>query len=293
MSPTYLDYLPPYPYAAVLDFLAARAIPGVEYVEDGVYWRTASLPGDGQNMLAGWVRVSHAPQRNALAVSMSETLVQVAPRVLERVSHLFDLSCDPEEIYAALAPMNAIRPGLCVPGTRLPGSFNAFEMAVRAVLGQQVTVKAARTLAGRLVNAFGEAVATDLPGLTHVFPAPERLLALDGPLASHLGPLGILAMRSRAIDGLARAFAQKTIDFEPGAEPQAELKKLCAIPGIGNWTAQYIAMRTMGWTDAFLEADAGVKKALAPATAKEMLHMAEAWRPWRSYAVVNLWNSLH
>ena len=293
MSPTYLDYRPPYPYTAMLDFLAARAIPGVEHVEDGVYWRTVSLQDDGQNTLTGWVCISHAPERNALTVSMSETLDRVESQVLERVSQLFDLSCDPEEIYAVLAPMNDIRPGLCVPGTRLPGSFNAFEMAVRAVLGQQVTVKAARTLAGRLVRAFGEEVATDIPELTHVFPAPERLLALDGPPESHLGPLGILAMRARAIDGLARAFAQKTIDFSPKAEPQVELKKLCAIPGIGNWTAQYIAMRTMGWTDAFLETDAGVKKALAPATAKEMLHMAEAWRPWRSYAVVNLWNSLH
>ena len=188
--------------------------------------------------------------------------------------------------------MNGIRPGLCVLGTRLPGSFNAFEMAVRAVLGQQITVKAAGTLAGRLVNAYGTPIETGIEGLTHAFPTPEDILALGEPIENHLGPLGITGARSRTIRKLSKALEQREIDFDHCVQPEKEMKKLLEIPGIGNWTAQYIAMRTMEWPDAFLETDVGVKKALLPHSSKELLEMAEAWRPWRSYATINLWNSL-
>jgi AraC family transcriptional regulator of adaptative response / DNA-3-methyladenine glycosylase II len=188
--------------------------------------------------------------------------------------------------------MNDIRPGLCVPGTRLPGCFNAFETAVRAILGQQVTVKAASTLAARIVTAYGTPAKTDIAGLTRVFPTPQDILAIEEPIENRLGPLGIIASRAKAVYNLARELDQGKIDLDVCARPEAEMEKLLAIPGIGNWTAQYIAMRTMGWPDAFLQTDIGVQKALYPYNAKERFQMAEKWRPWRSYATINLWNSL-
>ncbi len=281
-----LGYRPPYRWEEMLRFLAGRAIPGVEVVQDGEYARTVRVTrADGQHA-EGWLRVGHKPQTNALAVMVSETLLPVLPHVLARARHLFDVRCDPHAVHETLSAMNAIRPGLCVLGTRLPGCFNAFELAVRAVLGQHITVKAARTLAARVTHAFGAPIETCVDGLTHVFPSPDDLLD------KNLGPLGVISSRSQTIVELARAFARNDIDLDHGAQPEDELRKLTRIRGIGNWTAQYIAMRAMGWPDAFLETDAGVKKVLAPRTSKELLDMAEAWRPWRSYAVINLWNSL-
>lgn len=287
-----LGYRPPYRWKEVLDFFAVRAIPGVETISGGEYLRTVHLQDAEGKHVYGWLRAGHNPNKNALTVTVSETLLSVLPQVLAKMRHLFDLYCDPYTVYETLAQMNNIRPGLCVLGTRLPGSFNAFEMAVRAVLGQQITVKAASTLAGRLVISYGAPIQTGIEGLTHVFPSPEDILALDGPIENHLGPLGIIAARARTIYELAKALEQGKIDFGLCAQPETEMKKLLAIPGIGSWTAQYIAMRTMEWPDAFLETDAGVKKALAHYTSKELLEMAEAWRPWRSYATINLWSSL-
>lgn len=287
-----LGYRPPYNWDKMLCFLAERTIPGIEKVENNMYMRTVHLITPEGKHVYGWVRVEHKPKKNALAVTMSEALLPVLPQVLVRVKRMFDLYCDPYAVYETLQAMNDIRPGLCVLGTHLPGCFHAFEMAVRAVLGQQITVKAARTLAGRIVNSYGTPIQTGIEGLTHVFPSPEDILTLDGPIENHLGPLGVIAARSRTIYELAEAMVQRTIDFGPCAQPEEEMKKLMEIRGIGSWTAQYIAMRAMEWPDAFLETDIGVKKALQPFTSKELAEMANAWRPWRSYAVINLWNTL-
>lgn len=287
-----LGYRPPYPWEQMLHFLAGRAISGIDMVKNDEYMRTVHLVTAEKKHVYGWVRVGHKPKKNALTVTVSETLLPVLPQVLARVRHLFDLYCGPDAIYETLRVMNDIRPGLCVLGTRLPGCFNAFEMVVRAVLGQQITVKAANTLAARIVDTYGMPIQTGIEGLTHVFPSPEDILALNGPIENHLSPLGVIAARAKTIYELARAIVQGEIDFGLCAQPEEETKKLMAIRGIGSWTAQYIAMRAMEWPDAFLETDAGVKKALHPYTSKELLKMAEAWRPWRSYATVNLWNTL-
>jgi len=287
-----LGYRPPYCWQEILDFFAGRAIPGVEVVKNGEYLRTVHLVTAKEKHVYGWVRVGHRPKRNALIVTVSDTLSFVLPQVLGRIRHLFDLYCDPAAVYGTLSSMNDIRPGLSVLGTRLPGSFNAFEMAVRAVLGQQITVKAASTLASRIADTYGTAIQTEIEGLTHVFPSPEDILALDGPIENHFGPLGVTAARSKTILELARALVNGAIHFDRCARPEEEIAKLMTIRGIGSWTAQYIAMRAMEWPDAFLETDVGVKKALEPYTSKELLNMAEAWRPWRSYATINLWNTL-
>jgi len=287
-----VGYRPPYPWEEMLNFLAGRAIYGVDIVKDNKYMRTVHLVTAEGKHVYGWVQVGHRPSKNALTVTVNETLLPILPQVLARVRHLFDLHCDPNAVYETLQTMNDIRSGLCVLGTRVAGCFNAFEMAARAVLGQQITVKAASTLAARIVDAYGTPIQTGVEGLTHVFPSPEDILALEGPIENHFGPLGVIATRSKTIYGLARAIARGEIDFDLCAQPEEEIKKLMTIRGIGGWTAHYIAMRAMQWPDAFLETDVGVKKALEPYTSKELLKMAEAWRPWRSYAVMNLWNSL-
>lgn len=285
-------YRPPYAWAQLIKFLALRTIAGVETVTEDAYMRTVQLPLPGGGQAAGWIRVTNAVSKNQLSVTVSRTLLPVLPQVLKRVENLFDLSCAPNTVYEALKSMEKIRPGLSLPGIRLPGCFEPFEMAVRAVLGQQITVKAAGTLAARFTQAFGTTVQTGIPGLTHSFPDIQKILSLTLPIENRLGPLGITAARSKTILALASALAGGCLSLTPGADPARQMAALQNIPGIGSWTAQYIAMRTLQWTDAFLETDAGVKKALSPRSAKEMLALAEAWRPWRSYAVLNLWNSL-
>ncbi len=286
-----LGYRPPYAWRQIIDFLAGRAIPGVETVKGGSYLRTVHYVNGEQKHIYGWLRVEHRPKKNALAVTVGSALLPALPHLLARVRNLFDLYCCPDVVYETLATMNSIRPGLCAPGVRLPGCFDAFEMAVRAVLGQQITVKAAGTLAGRLAQAYGAPVDTGLGGLTHTFPSAQDIAALPGDIADRLGPLGITGARAKIILGLAQKVVSGELDFTLCARPEAEIKKLLAIPGIGPWTAQYIAMRGLGWPDAFPHTDLGVKKALAPLSEAEILETAEDWRPWRGYAVINLWNS--
>lgn len=284
-----LRYRPPYRWEALLAFLEQRAIPGVEKVEEGAYLRTVGLKS-GESLHTGWLKVAHVPEREALSVTVSASLLPVLPQVLSRVRHLFDLYCEPETIYEALKGMNELHPDLCRPGTRLPGCFDPFEMSVRAVLGQQITVKGATTLAGRMARALGTPVETGVEGLDRLFPTTGELLALSGPLAEHLGPLGVISARSRTIEGLARVMEEGTVDFDCPAQPREEAEKLLALPGVGPWTAQYVAMRTMGWADAFPGTDLGIVKALAPRTKKEIETLSETWRPWRAYAAINLWN---
>lgn len=287
-----MGYRPPYQWRRILEFLALRAIPGIEIVQNDEYLRTVNLSAGKRQRVHGWVRVGQQPQKNVLVVTMDDALLPVLPQVLARIRHLFDLYCDPATVYETLASMNVVRPGLAVPGTRLPGCFDFFEMAVRAVLGQQITVKAATTLAARLVEAYGTPIETGIGGLSHAFPSPEDIIALDGPAEDRLGPLGITGARASTILELARALVRGSITLDLCAQPEVEMEKLMAIPGIGPWTAHYIAMRGMGWPDAFLDTDYGVKKALAPRTPKEISALAEMWHPWRSYATVNLWHSL-
>lgn len=305
-----LGYRPPYLWEDMLRFLSARSIQGVDLVKDQCYWRTVRITDPKKGVIRGWLKVSHQLEKHALRVSISDSLLPVLPQVLGRVRHMFDLYCDPDVILLALAspdpaPLkNAaflrlpadvngkIHPIPFHPGVRLPGCFDPFEMAVRAVLGQQITVKAANTLAGRIAAAYGEPLDTDIDGLTHTFPTPEVFSGLDGAIENHLGPLGVTSARAKTIRALSEAFLQNTISFGVCADPETETGKLLAVPGIGSWTAKYIAMRTMAWTDAFLETDAGIRKAVDGPTPKELLRISESWRPWRSYAVVTLWNSL-
>lgn len=286
-----LGYRPPYRWEEMLDFLAARAIPGIERIKNDAYMRTVHLTDKLGKPHDGWIKITHRKQKNRLDVTLSDTLIPVLSQVLSRVRRLFDLYCDPDVIYETLQEMNRLRPGLCVPGTRLPGCFEPFEMSVRAILGQQITVKAASTLAGRIVENLGHPVETGADGLTHTFPTAEDIAVLGDEVKERLGVLGVITARSMCILDLANALIENKIILDQSADPEQEMTKLRTIKGIGNWTAQYIAMRTMGWPDAFLETDIGVKHALPGYSQKEMLELAERWRPWRSYAVISLWNA--
>lgn len=287
-----LGYRPPYLWDEILHFLEQRTIPGVDVVKNGVYYRTVSIQTAKGAFTRGWTAISNNPRKNALDVTLGESLLPVLPQVLGRIKNMFDLYCDPEAISETLQSMNELKKGVFVKGIRLPGCFDSFEMSVRAILGQQIAVKAASTLAGRMVSALGEKLETPIAELTHTFPTPERIVELDGSIGNHLGPLGVIRSRAEAIQSLARAIIKNEICFDQCMDPAEEVRKLQTIKGIGSWTANYIAMRTMAWPDAFLETDIGIRHALPERTPKELLALSEQWRPWRSYATISLWNSL-
>jgi len=278
-----LGYRPPLDWNALLAFLGTRAIEGVEHVEGSLYARTVRLVQAG-TMYTGWVAVTPAKRKPALEVTVSASLAKAIPPVLARMKRLFDLSCDPAEITTALGSLAEDRPGL-----RLPGAVDGFELAVRAILGQQITVRAARTLAGRFASRFGDAIDAPMPVLRTLFPSADRIAALE---VSDIAELGMIAARARAILALARAIASGELRLEAGADVEATLERLRGVPGIGEWTAQYVAMRALSWPDAFPHTDYGVLKAIGEQNPRKVLAHAAPWQPWRAYAVMHLWKSL-
>ncbi|MEX8517673.1 MAG: AlkA N-terminal domain-containing protein [Leptothrix sp. (in: b-proteobacteria)] len=290
-----LAYRPPLDWPRLLAFLAGRCVRGVEEVSGpapaadasdasaDVYRRSVRLAA-GPAVHTGWLELRLAPQRHAVALSVAPSLVRVLPAVLAGVRRLCDLSCDPHAVALALGPLAADAPGL-----RVPGAFDGFEMAVRAVLGQQITVKAAHTLAGRFTAALGEPIATPFAALTHLFPTPQRVAqtAVD-----EIAALGIVRSRAAALIALAREVSSDRLDLGPAADVAATVAQLEALPGFGRWTAQYIALRALGWPDAWPSGDVALLKALGVTKARDADALAEAWRPWRSYATLHLWRRL-
>ncbi|RYZ11033.1 MAG: DNA-3-methyladenine glycosylase 2 family protein [Comamonadaceae bacterium] len=277
-----LGLRPPYDAAAMLGFFARRALPGIETVDlaAGTLTRSLSL-GRGARSHSGWLQLRFDPPRHQALLRVSDSLAPVLPAVIGRVRALLDLDADPIAINAVL---HDDFPG--ADGLRVPGTLDGFELAVRAVLGQQVTVAAARTLGGRLVAALGEACDTPWPGVDRLFPTPAALAAASG---EQFGTLGIVRQRQAAIGGLAREVDAGRIALHPGADLDATLAALQALPGIGAWTAHYIAMRALRWPDAWPAGDVALQKALGVAGPLAAAEAAAAWRPWRSYAVLRLW----
>ena len=273
-----VGYRPPLAWEPLLAFLGARAMRGVEDVEAGRYVRTVRL---GEHR--GWITVQPAARRTALAVTFSNSLVPVLAPVLARVKRQFDLAAAPDAIQAHLGDL------VREPGLRVPGAFDGFQLALRAILGQQVSVAGASTLAGRLAEAFGEPFEGGPAGLSRLSPTPERL-AEGGEAA--IAAIGLPGARARAIHALAVAVSTGTLDLEPRPDPSAQVAQLETLPGVGAWTAQYIAMRAFAWPDAFPHSDLGLRKALGNASPLEVLQSAEAWRPWRAYAAMHLWHAL-
>lgn len=280
-----LGYRPPFALQELLRFLAARAIPRVECGTEDSYVRTMAL---GKH--AGWIAVSPIVGKNALSVRVATTLAPVLPAVLGRVRALFDLSARPDVIDGQLAADPNLRPLIQRhPGLRVPGAFDGFELAVRAVLGQRISVSAATTLAGRLTARFGTSVTTPWNCLAWLFPDADRLADAD---TQKWADLGIPAARVACLRALARCVADGHVRLEPCSDPTEPLARLREIPGIGVWTAEYIALRALRWPDAFPDGDLGLRKAWSGNKAP-LVKAAEAWRPWRAYAAVHLWQSLH
>lgn len=285
-----LGYRPPYQWEKILEILNRHAIPSVEFVTNKEYMRTVQFQHVKGNHVHGSVRIRHLPKKHALAVSINENLLLVLPQLLAKVRHLFDLYCDPQTIYDRLAPMNDIRPGLCVIGTRLPGSFHSFETAIGAILRQRQTTEMVKIQMASLANAVGTKIKTSIPGLTHAFPTPTAILDVEKPIEVIFKELHIDQESTKTILHLAKSLAHGEIDFNRRTEPEKELEKLMFIPGMEMSTAKYIAMRTMEWTDTFPHTDKIIKEKLEPYVINELRQEAEAWRPWRSYAAMNIWN---
>lgn len=274
--PTFsLTYAQPFAWEALLAFLATRSVQGVEAVADGAYLRTLECGG-----CRGWLRAAHAPAEGAVKVELAPSLAPVQESAAARLRHLFDLGAQPGAMAETLRDL----PG--PEGLRVPGACDGFEIAVRAILGQQITVAAATTLSRRFGHRFGEPLAGAPAPLDRLTPRPE-VVALA--TQDDLGQLGIIRTRSGAILALAAAVAGGSLSLDPGQPPSETMAKLRALPGIGDWTAQYIAMRALGWRDAFPAGDIALQKA-AGLDARALLAHAERWRPWRAYAVLRLWH---
>jgi AraC family transcriptional regulator of adaptative response / DNA-3-methyladenine glycosylase II len=283
-----LAYRTPYDTAAMLRFLALRAIPDVEHVDVAARGVRRSIRAGVLADVPGWIEAefdAHAPIVN---LRFAPELAPASGRIVAAARRWLDLDAMPHAIDATLAAI----PG--DPGLRLPGSVDAFELAVRAVLGQQITVAAARTLARRFADRFGEPLATPWPAeVNHTFPAPEPIAATP---VDKIAELGIIRARAGAIVAIARAWHTIAPLLVPRARAEPLIERLCELPGIGPWTSHYIAMRALGWPNAFPPNDVAVLKAMkqlfGTASQREADAHAQAWQPWRAYAVLRLWNSL-
>lgn len=281
-----LPYYPPYDWVGTLQFLKGRLIKDVEMIVDSFYARTVRI-----GKYKGEIQVMDFPKQFSLQVTYSASLDPVLSNLKSRVSSLFDLAAQPRKINARLKkhPMLKVS-AVKIPGLRVPGAFDAFEMAVRAILGQQITVKAATTLSCRFADAFGEKIKTSFGSeLSRITPQAEKVATLS---LDDIAKLGIISARAKSIIAIAQAFASGSLVLKPGMDPEATISELVKIPGIGPWTAHYIAMRSLNFADAFPKEDIAVQKAMGGVTAKEADQLSQPWRPYRSYAVLHLWKIL-
>ncbi|WDS35994.1 DNA-3-methyladenine glycosylase 2 [Pseudoxanthomonas sp.] len=281
-----LGYRPPYDFTAMLDFLRGRALPGVEHVDAASYARVV-----GPAASPGWLRVSAWPKgEHALRLELRNIAPTGMLAVVEKLRRMFDLDADPQAIAAALQDDPRLRPLLRKrPGLRIPSGWDGFEIAIRAVIGQQISVAAARTVTARLAQAFGEPLAAPLQSdeHTHLFPTPQALADAD------LSAIGLTRTRATTLRTVAQAVLDGRVDFDAGTTLEQFVERWTALPGIGPWTANYLALRGLGHPDAFPAEDLVLQKALpndgTRLTARQLLQHAQAWHPWRGYAVLHLW----
>lgn len=281
-----LPYRPPYQWERILAFFRERAVEGVEWADDRSYHRTIRT-----DHLQGCLHIRHAPAANALVLQVDLSDIRGLMPVVERVRRMFDLDADRQSIAHTLARDDHLAPLIeRLPGLPLPGNWDPFETTVRAIAGQQVSVKAARTLLGRIVSRCGpEAEGCDADGLYRFFPTAEELAA------AQLSGAGITGKRAATLKTVARGVAEGEIQLTIGSERSDFIRRMVQLPGIGPWTAQYIAMRAYSDPDAFPASDLGIVQALScngkRPTDQQIVARAEAWRPWRAYAATYLWNA--
>lgn len=305
----YLSYRPPYDHLKMLEFLKARCVQGVEMVADGFTYRRTYINQVQGQTYKGWLEVTFQPHTHQVCCKLSPSLLPILQHVIRQVKRVFDLDFNP----------NILPPGIAK-NVRLPGAFNGFEMSTRAILGQQITVKAAHTIAGRLVEQLGTEIATPWPELNRLFPSPQVIVDLGDQVTEVLGPLGIIKNRSRAIFHLAQKLFEGDLDLSSSQDIDKTRDTLLSIKGIGKWTADYLTMRALSWPDIFLEGDVGVRHALMDTLVdhegcpiydmnrlknqeiskgkmqksfeKAAVDHAEKYHPWRSYYTISLWHSL-
>jgi AraC family transcriptional regulator of adaptative response / DNA-3-methyladenine glycosylase II len=277
-----VPYRPPLAWTELLEFLAPRAIPGVEAVDPdaNVYRRVAEIDGS-----PGVIEVWDVPREQALRLRVHLPSIDDLVHLVAGVRRLFDLDADPKVIDRHLARDDRLRPLVRAHrGLRVPGALDPFELGVRAILGQQVSVARATALAGALVDQLGKPVRGIAPlGLTHQFPTAKTVARAD------LTPLGLTGARRDAIAGFAAAMARGELVLDRGAGLEETVRALCALPGVGPWTANYVAMRACGERDAFPASDLALRKVLGPDPAAA----AEGWRPWRAYGAMHCWQLPH
>jgi len=278
-----LPYRPPFNWSAIINFLQQRATPGVEVVQEEYYRRTIEIAG-----ATGTIHVSPEKSEPCLLVRIDLPKYDCLLQVVERVRRIFDLSADPVLITGHLSRDPRLKPHLeAFPGLRVPGVWDGFELGVRAILGQQLTVIDSNLVAERLVRTFGKPVKTSLKGLTHLFPRPEDLAGADLSIA------GIHGTRGKVIQAFARSVCEKDLKFEAPKTLGDTVARVCAAQGVDEQVANYVAMRAFAEPDAFPSSDAGLRRRLAaggvPVSQAEIQRIAETWRPWRAYAVMYLW----
>jgi AraC family transcriptional regulator, regulatory protein of adaptative response / DNA-3-methyladenine glycosylase II len=280
----------PFSPESVLGFLGSRAVPGIEARDGATYWRSMRLPhGYAVVALTATDQGDDGPAFVDADLHLSD--LRDLTTAVSRCRQLLDLDADPLAVLEALRPDPLIGPLVCTePGRRVPGAVDGFELAVRAVIGQQVSVTGARTIAGRLVRLAGEAIPDPISGITHLFPTPEALIALarNDPAA-----FAMPGSRRLALVALAEAVGSGTVTIDPGTDPAELRAALVRLPGIGPWTAEYVAMRALRDPDAFMPTDLGIRRAARalgqPDDPAHLTALTERWRPWRSYAMVHLW----
>ncbi len=291
-----LAYRPPYAWAAMLRYLSGRAIPGVEAVIEHAPGTMSYVRSVQLDEISGWLGITNLSAKNQLELSLPANLAHVLMPLLARVRSQFDLDANPEIIAAHLSldPLLAKQISK-VPGLRVPGAFDVFELAIRAVLGQQVSVAGATTVSGRLVRRFGTPADTPFIGLSHHFPTAEQLAHAQ---VADIAAIGMPTARAGAILNLAQFAAQGGLKMKPGVSLEETVAHLKTVRGIGEWTAQYIAMRALRFPDGFPAGDLGLQKAAVEVeggerlTEKQLLERATNWSPWRAYAALLLWNSI-
>ncbi len=277
-----LAYRPPLDWTALLGFLVGRGAAGVEAADGERYLRVVRI-----GEYAGWIAAAPIEGEAALRVEVAITLLPVLTPLLARLRRLFDLDANPQAIAEHLSGDPRLSASLSRrPGLRVPGAFDGFELALRAVLGQQISVKAATTVFGRFARAYGEPMQTPFPGLMHSGPSAALIAAAS---LEEVAALGLPRARALTVRSLARAVSNGVVRLEPGVNPERTVAALKELPGIGDWTAQYVAMRALRDPDAFPASDLGIYRALGVSKPRDALAAAERWRPWRAYAVLHLW----
>jgi len=278
-------YRVPYNWHHIISYFQARSAHPAELVNNGVYYRTVQL-----GAYKGWYSVAHSQKDLHLSVQISHNLHPIVAEVIAKIKRQFDVHANPLKINAKLEKDSILRQSvLSNPGLRSPGSFDPFEMLIRVILGQRISVKAATTLMNRYVSTFGEVFKTPVAGLNRISPLPKVVAKAD---AGRVASLGIPYKRAETIITVSKAFDQGRLNFAPDTDLEKLRTALAEIPGIGPWTIEYMLMRGISWPDAFPTADLGVQKALGANSKKEIEAISQSWQPYRSYATHHLWKMI-